>query len=710
MFKLPIDENTCILQAYFDGGDSYVGHEKYNVINKYKTTPENIMSQAWESARVSIEPNGKSVIERDDLNIDISDYDRFRISALTPDCVHVKLFCNDELVIDSQFSGKIEMLDGDIKTTQAVLKSIRYEFENSNKNPVTVVLHYLGMISDKPKNKIPYENDWEGFFAENPSCEMFDENLITKKELENLKERIKKEPYKTWYEKIRERAYSRMDIEPEKLIKRTVADFFREPENIRDLDALALVGQIENNEEMLKMACRSALSIGCCEYWCADPMETAPTVTWHHRSFTETGIAKNISTVISLAGNILSWHGRNFLYNMLIMKGLPRMEADFMTMDYIYKCNQGIAFMCGYVQALVTLSDRYPRYKRRLKEAKELLDEMLDNAFEEDGSTFEGAGYWHYTMITYLYSLYFLAKSEKKTLREYVGDKLDNTSDFGLSLLDEKGHMFVLNDCHPNGKYSALVSALLYSITEDERWIKVNELVEKADYGNELLLISSVDMPETDVSITSEFKELPTVGYTQVCREGIQLVASAGPSNDTHCHCDKGSFIIYKNGDMVVPDPSGAYNRATTVLYHKTDCHSLTVPVINGAKVEQLKGDGYMSVTKKASYENGVFEWQCDNSKLWDSDAVKKCIRTIYSDKPNEFIITDEFEFSCPARLLFRVNVMKEDALEVTAQNWKVTEETVNELCDFAEGKVYQICKLSEEKTSFKIETRIVVL
>ena len=62
MFKLPIDENTCILQAYFDGGDSYVGHEKYNVINKYKTTPENIMSQAWESARVSIEPNGKSVI------------------------------------------------------------------------------------------------------------------------------------------------------------------------------------------------------------------------------------------------------------------------------------------------------------------------------------------------------------------------------------------------------------------------------------------------------------------------------------------------------------------------------------------------------------------------------------------------------------------------------------------------------------------------
>ena len=712
MFNLPIDDRTCILQAYFDGGDSYADHQKYNVLNKYKSEPENALIQAWDSMRVSIAPKGKTIVERNDFNIDISDYNRFRIFTMTPDCVTVKLYCNDELVLDGRFSGRIEKLDGNIKTTQKILKSIRYEFENSNENPVTVILHYLGMINDKPLNQIPYNSDWEGFFEEKPKSGLFDENLITEKELEGLKERIKEEPFKTMYEGIRKVAYKKMETEPEKLIKRTVANFFREPENISGLVELALVGRIENNHEILKMACRCALSLGCCEYWCADPMEAAPTVTWHHRSFTETSIAKSISSVISLAGNLLTWHGRNFLYNMLIMKALPRLEADFMTMEYIYKCNQGIAFMCGYVQALVTLADIYPRYKKRLFEAEELLDEMLENAFEEDGSSYEGGGYWHYTLITYLYTVYFLAKNKKKTLKEYVGNKLDKISEFGLSLLDENGNMFTFNDCHPYSKNSMLVSALLYSITEDERWMKIATTSNsKMDFGaNELLMVSSVEFKETDARIVKEFKDLSTVGYTQVYRDGIHFVITAGPSNNTHCHCDKGSFIIYKDGKMIVPDPAGAYNKATTILYQNTDCHSLAVPVINGVKIEQLRGDGYMSVTKKASYENGVFEWQCDNSSIWASDVVKKSIRTVYSDKSNEFIITDEFEFSCPAQLLFRVNVMEKDTLKIEPLNWNPGEEKITELCEYADGKVYQICLESDAQTCFKIETKIIVL
>ena len=45
-------------------------------------------------------------------------------------------------------------------------------------------------------------------------------------------------------------------------------------------------------------------------------------------------------------------------------------------------------------------------------------------------------------------------------------------------------------------------------------------------------------------------------------------------------------------------------------------------------------------------YKNGVFKWKSDQTALWDSSVVKKNIRTIYSEKPDVFIITDEFEFA----------------------------------------------------------------
>ena len=708
MINIPIDEFSCIVQPYFDGGDSYKDNKKYSLVPKYKTMPEGCLKQTWEGIRVDVEPCSSSVIETDNLNIDISDFTRFRIFANISKNIRVKLYCNGELVIDEQCGGKIENIDGKTERLPKTINSLRYEFINSSEILLSATIHYLGLINDKIKNKNTFTGEWEGFFSENPSYEMFDNLVMTDEELERLRKNITKEPLKSMYEKAKNIALKKMEECPEKEIKRTVANFFREPNNINGLIELAVVGQIDKNEQMLKMACRYALSIASCEYWCADPMETAPAITWHHRSFTESAVASQVSTVISLAGNCLSWHGRNYLYNMIIMKALPRMEADFMTMEYIYHMNQGIAFMSGYVQALAVLSNNYPRYKRRLDEAEILLEEMLENAFAPDGSSFEGASYWQYTMLNYLNCVYFLARCKGKSIKEYVGGRLNKTSDFALSLIDAKGYMLPVNDSGRN-IYVRIISAMLYSITGDERWARLYHLKKEADDALTMCMINSINVPQSHAELTCGYVYLPVVGFSQICRDGIQLFASSGPSNSTHCHCDKGSFLVNKNGRAVIPDVTALYSDAEAGRLQKTQSHTLAVPVKRGKLLEQYHGTGYEAKIKKSSFENGVFEWQSDNSQMWDKSIVKSNVRTIFSDKSDEFIITDEFEFSLPMGISFRLNVINESDVTVEPVNWTPVSREYSELYRYNDEMAHQIILTSAEALRFSIVTKITI-
>lgn len=709
MFKLPIDENSCIIEPYFDGGESYADNQKYSRLKKYKSKPEGVIRQAWDSFMIYVSAMDKVEIKAENLDIDILDFTRFRLFSRITKNIRVKIFCNDELVLDEYGRGKIEPIDGKIEVEQEKINTIRYEFYNENKTDEEVVIYYLGMINDKPKNKNTYSPDWEGFFEDNPSYDLFDENFMSKEELINLRKKINEEPYKTTYEKRKRIAQDIMKTEPEKQIKRTAADYFRQPDNINGLVELAVIGQIDKNIDMLKMACRCALSLGCCEYWCGDPMETVPAVTWHHRSFTESEIAREITTVISLAGGLLSWHGRNFLYNMIIMKALPRMEADFMTMEYIYHTNQGIGFMSGYVQALSVLADRYPRYEKRIDEAEALLNEMLQNAFSPDGSTFEGANYWQYTMINYLFSVYFLAKHRKKNVKEYIGDKLDKISEFGLSMVDNNGYMIPVNDCG-RGIYSTVISALLYEITGDKRWAKLFWLNKNTDYLLSMVIVNSVNVPKCDVKIVNEFFYSPFVGYTQCSRDGIHFFGVSGPSNDTHCHSDKGSFLVFKEGKEIITDKALPYHMADSTRLSYTESHSLAIPEKNGKTLKQLRGSGIKSITRKVIYENGIFEWECDNKEMWDNSVVKENVRIIFSEKPDEFIVTDIFEFTEKMNISFRINVTDKSAVKAEAVNWNPIEERYSVLYHDEKEKIYQLILTSEEKYSYTLITKIKIL
>lgn len=709
MLNIPIDEHASILEPYYDSSESYKGHHKYCVNDNYTVFPDGALSQAWDGARIEVSPGTPTVLKRENVNADVTGYNRFRLFGIIPKTVHVRLYCNGELVLDGIGPGRTAYLDGEIKINHTSINSITYEFEASGVAPTTVSLHYLGMLSDKPRPKSPFTGEWEGFFADTPDYGIYMDYLINDKELIALRDKIKHEPYKSVYEKARETALKAMEDSPEDKIARTVYKHHREPISISGAEQLAIVGQIEGNKDMLRMACRYALSLASCEYWCADVMETIPMVTWHHRSFTESEVARKICLVIWLAGGLLTWHGLNYLYNALIMKALPRIEADFMTMDYIYKCNQGIAFMHGYVESLITLSSVYPRYKQKIEEAKRLMEEMYTNVFGTDGSFEEGAMYLDFTMRHYLPVIHYLSRFTNQSVSEVAGDKLRQISKYALSVLTESGTLLAFGDCGPKVRYKLLMPAMLYRATGDTRWAAV---FKKSGVSTivEAVIAASSDIPDIDIPFVEEFSYSPKAGVCKVLRDGIMLAVNSGPSNDTHCHCDKGSFLVYKDGDMIVPDFYASYQMADSVSMFKTGNHSLAIPVLDGKITEQHRGREYCSVVEKAQYQNGVFEFVCDNSGMWDSSEIRLAKRHIYSDKPNELVITDEFEFSCDAEVEFRLNFKDESRIGVTPVNWEPAGSQTVTLCNNNGDITLQKRLRSHKLRECRLVTKITVL
>ena len=181
MINIPIDEFSGVIQPYFDGGESYKGHFKYSLVPKYKADPEGSMKQAWDSVAITIAPKGKTTIETDGLNIDVSEYSRFRLFCAMAKEVHVKLYINDALALESDGHGKQALIDSTLPISVDIVNSIKYEFTNSTEYKNTINIFYLGVIDDAPRKKSPYTSEWEGFFVDEPSMEMYNEIMYKRR-------------------------------------------------------------------------------------------------------------------------------------------------------------------------------------------------------------------------------------------------------------------------------------------------------------------------------------------------------------------------------------------------------------------------------------------------------------------------------------------------------------------------------------------------
>ena len=755
MRNVMINEAESIFETYWDWGESYPEHQKYNALDKYHINKDKNarVETIWCGVAVTLSCKGEGDITKVSMSrcceLDISYYDIFRFFGIIPNDILFRINCiidgEKKTIIEQYGKGECGEYDGKISGKKITEFELEFEFGKVGNSSVT--LNWLGLANWERQQEMegrisPYDDKWEGCFEENPEIKPLTGIYFNDEELKALRKKVIKEPYFSMMKKLRAQAEDDMKIVPEKDIGTYVGILDRrwrrdrdmkKPDIIRPMERLAFVGIIDGNMEMLKMACRMMLSISHYTYWCESIMGVFPGATWHHRSFSEEMICVACCKVLEWAGSLLTWHGKNIVYDAIIMKGMPRIQADIKTVDYIWYMNQGVIFDSSWILTLIFLQKRYPRYAYDLEYAEKSLIEMWESYCDKDGGVAEGPSYWHYTISNTINSIRMLAKYHNKTLAEYAPESIKRSSKYALCLLsdiNDKTEFIPINDSHTSSSYSADVSAFYAELTDDRRWdYSFAKAMKKAVPAQELIIYGKEFDEIPEFELEEEYINLEHSGHTSLRRydENIgftRLFIQNQPILFSHTHQDKGSFILEAASKPILIDRGVcAYYNSYILTIVMPDQHNLLIPERDGFPYKQYKSDvKYSGKLIESSYDGKVFRYSVDLSNVWEENVFEKNIRSFFSDNAKTFIVTDEVICKEDTALSFRLNtygrITEENGkyiidcdgvkLRVEPINWEVEKAVFGEFgVDSEMRPVNQLALYIKPVKDAKLETKL---
>lgn len=733
MVNYRINEAETIFEPFYDSGESYPDNEKYSVFQEYTTTlTEGTVGMAkanWDSVGIKIESQKTNdyalKIERD-CDLDIEEYDIFRLTLTIAKDMDIRIRCvidgEEVTVLERPGLGDHGEIDGAISGQK--ITHISLEFRNNGNTPAAATLYWMGLSNAKKQaemeaRKSPYTKDsWKGCFVEGEvDLKPMIGTYFGAEELPALRERLNKEPFLKLTNQLREKAKACMEVEPEPYIgeylprhdHRWVRDRdMNRPMFQEDMHTLAFIGLLDENVEMLRMACRKLLAVAVTPKWTESIMGCLPGATWHHRSFTEDETCSLCALVLDWAGSLLTWHGKNIVYDALMIKGLPRLESDFHSVNYIRWMNQGIVFNCGRILALLALAHRYPRYEAWLEDAAKDEREMIDNYVYDDGGTIEGPGYWNYTFTYALLGVNLLARHAGKSLEEYAWDKLKKTGTFALGMLSDYKdgtYSIPVNDAH-TGQYAPTIYSGFGRINKDPRWEKLYSKVmldenSPVKASLETVLLSS-DVVKVEEDIHSDgFQTFNDIGHTSLRRTTedvgrVHCYMSGGPAIFAHSHSDRGQIILEVDHiPMLIDRGICSYQLPYGGTMACAAAHNLFFPEAPEGQMafNQTAYDGHGAKVVRSTFEDGVFDYCTDTTNSWEKGIFTSITRRVKSEDPHLYVIYDDAvmvnEVISSFRLSTRGQISKisDNAWAITDGGYQITVTPINySVVDFFAG------------------------
>lgn len=682
MRNIRINEAESIFEVMWNGGEP--GTQKYPCLHEWNIEGKEHcrkISSGWSAASLRLSPSKSDFPVRMERScqLDITEYDRFLFRGTLSKMVKFRIVCcidgEEREVLYSLGIGNMKEYSGAI--SGSCITKIRLEFENMDSSEGVAEMVWLGLahsgrLKTMLTRKSPYTPDWPGCFAEKAEFKPQLSLFFGEEDLEKIRGQVSHGAFKDALDKMRESAKKTMrELVPEDLICDYVrwSLFRRErememPSLIREnaMQNMAFVGLIDQNEEMMRFACRMALSVCHCRYFQDGLMSSFPGVSWHRRSFSENEICNAVVKTLDWAGGVLTWHAKDLMFDALMMKGLPRLDGDIKTVDDIWFTNQGLVFIGGLILTLLALSKQYPRYSSRVEEEERDFLKMWENYVQTDGGALEGGSYWNFTIGSVIDTLLLLSRYHGKSLEEYTPESIRRSGKYMEALLSEvtrpNGYI-PYNDAHLGLDVSVLGIHLLAAIGGGKLWeYKSNQLNEEGAVGGSLiqnlLLLRQYDVaeePERETLIN-----LPVSGVTTLRRKdeklgNTALFAFSGRSFPGHTHQDKGSFLLEAGGKCLLADRGTcSYQRPEHLAMIRSEMHNMITPFQNGEHKNQMvelfditkpkQGDHYSGIVRQAAFENGQFVYETDVTACWGGIFAEN-VRTIQSGDPAHYQIKD---------------------------------------------------------------------
>ena len=703
MRNIIINEAESIFEVLWNHGEP--GTHKYCSIDEWDIGSGEFgkrIENAYGGVQFAVYPNKENKAFpfrlRRECDLDISEYDRLIIRGSVSKRVHFRCVCR----IDGQerevllSAGTSKMKEYTAPIDGQKITHIRLEYENLSPDAEQVQLSWLGLahsgrLKKMLARKSPYTPEWTGCFAEKADMTPQLGLYFGKEDVQQLRRKAASPNFKPTMDYLREQAKESMKIDPEADIGNGVhllQTGIRErdkskPRLFEHMDLLAFVGLIDQNEEMLRMACRMALAVCHCRTFADGTMTGFPGVSWHVRSFAEKYLCIALVKVLDWAGGLLSWHGRDVIQDAIIMKGIPRIDSDLKCLDDIWYTNQGLVYCGGLLTALIALSPRYPRYQVRIEEAEQNFMTMIGHYVQPDGGTTEGGSYWNFTLSTVTEVLLLLARYHKKTLADYVPEPIRKLAKYGEAVWSEtKGGFAYIpyNDVFLYARYDPLVVYFMAKIGAGPFWESMcNRMNQQTRVLKDCSAVTAMLLHDTYADLgqvyPEDFISFKVSGVTALRREDPQygrtaFYAIGGRAYPGHEHQDKGSFLLEAAGKRLLIDRGvPTYGQIEVDGVSSSQFHNLVTPVKDGEHLTQrvelfditkdTHGDLYSGYVLESSYENNTFSYKIDLTDCW-KDIFRKNVRSIRSADVEHYTIHDSLEIGADYEVCFILNTYGE--------------------------------------------------
>jgi hypothetical protein len=287
------------------------------------------------------------------------------------------------------------------------------------------------------------------------------------------------------------------------------------------------------------------------------------------------------------------------------------------------------------------------------------LDVFFETAFEADGSSTEGVGYWQYGLMN------VICFSEMLRARTRGGidilssvAKLARVAGYPLAVMLSPGRFASFSDGEEENSFHPGIVARLA-----ERTGRPDVLGLLAVPGNEIGLPRRLAMALRTLlwwdgrgagAPALSDVHLPDAGIVRLVSatpEGVPVVVvhKAGHNGENHNQNDVGNLVVHAGGETFLCDPGrGLYSRQyfSDARYENIFANSYghSVPRIDG----RLQPEGIQARGTITSYEVDGGEKRVETSfaEAYDVDGLVEARRSVQVASSGEIVLTDTFAFS----------------------------------------------------------------
>lgn len=632
--------------------------------------------------------------------LDVGDYNGFFLQGAFPTHVTAVLHAclNGEWREVARGQGRNHNADYPGAFTGRRLTGLRLELRSASSGAGAFSSYYLGVYHQtrlddwlRFEQAAVYPPDWPEFIK--PEAEWgelapgfglhFDGA-----DLEALRAKIARAPYRELADVLRARAYATLDQTPERNIRQylpTGVSPYAYSARDRDrgeppgpsMELCAFFGIIDNDPKLVRMALRCAIAMVHARHWAEGFVEhDFPGSAMNWRSFYQAWAAGPFANTFDWLRGALTPHAVETFCHSLYFKALAPITYDFCRYDYIYHCNQAVIFSVGRMPALLALNAHWPRVGWQIEQAKRDLDETVARILQPDGSHGEGPFYYNAIMGYIVGSYLLLARHMKVPVASLLPPGIAHSADyFGLyAATSGAGAILPVSDGH-SSQLNTDWLALLARVTEEPRWnglladcLSADPAARVDHFSNQVIplttlhtLIYGPDDLSRRASMVPGFRIHPGAGQATSLRETshgpVRLHLCGASPAEAHSHGDKGAILLEAFGEMLLCDRGmTVYGDPMGELLTRSCMHNLVTPkAADGTNMDQINPCPVAACPKGKGDATSV-HLTIDASAAWDPAIVTSTVREVISKEPLLFTLVDEIELSESRPVVFHLH------------------------------------------------------